>query len=373
MSKFYVVIGSYSPNTAVTNRCMGMIKQFSVRSIDTEVVYLTSDTNRSKAPEMPHIKYTYYWECFEIKNSKIQNLLSVTVYSWLFCRKVKKGDIVYLYGCDHLVNKLVTKEGVEVYQERTEFPAVSKLRFSNTDKYLKSCTKLTGMFVISTHLKTYFESIGVDSSRVHIINMTVDRSRFKNLKRTNTERYIAYCGKATNNKDGVDELIKAFALTSSKHSDVKLYIIGTPPNKSDESGNLELVKRLGISDKVKFVGAVSADDMPQILKNAEVLALDRPDNIQAKYGFPTKLGEYLLTGNPVVITSVGDIPLFLRDGYSVLLAEPNSPNSFSAKLNWALENPDKSHRIGEEGRKIAELEFDSQTETNKIIKVIHGI
>ena len=103
------------------------------------------------------------------------------------------------------------------------------------------------------------------------------------------------------------------------------------------------------------------------------MALDRPDNIQAKYGFPTKLGEYLLTGNPVVITSVGDIPLFLRDGYSVLLAEPNSPNSFSAKLNWALENPDISHRIGEEGRKIAELEFDSQTETNKIIKVIHGI
>ena len=373
MSKFYVVIDSYSPNTAVTNRCMGMIKQFSARYIDTEVVYFTSDIKGSKAPQLPHIKYHYYWEKLGVKNSKIQNLLSITVYSWIFCQRVKAGDIVYLYGCNQLVNMLVGKEGVKVYQERTEYPAVSKLRFSNMEKYLRSCTKLTGLFVISNQLKSYFESVGVDNSRIHVINMTVDRSRFIDVKRTESERYIAYCGKATNNKDGVDELIKAFAITSKKYSDVKLYIIGTPPKRSDESGNIELVERLGISDKVVFTGTVSANEMPQILKNAEILALDRPDNIQAKYGFPTKLGEYLLTGNPVVITSVGDIPLFLRDGYSALIAEPNSSTDFSEKLNWVLENPVKSHEIGAQGRKVAELEFDSQTEANKIIKVIHGI
>ena len=45
-----------------------------------------------------------------------------------------------------------------------------------------------------------------------------------------------------------------------------------------------------------------------------MLVLARPDNIQAKGGFPTKLGEYLATGNPVVVTKVGEIPNYLIDG-----------------------------------------------------------
>ena len=63
------------------------------------------------------------------------------------------------------------------------------------------------------------------------------------------------------------------------------------------------------------------NEVPQLLMDSEVLALDRPNSIQAQCGFPTKLGEYLLTGNPVVVTKVGDIPLFLEDGVSALLAE----------------------------------------------------
>lgn len=69
--------------------------------------------------------------------------------------------------------------------------------------------------------------------------------------------------------------------------------------------------------------------MPQMLKNAEALVLDRPNSLQAQYGFPTKLGEYLLTGNPVVVTKVGDIPLYLKDGVSALLSEDRNPKEFA--------------------------------------------
>ena len=63
------------------------------------------------------------------------------------------------------------------------------------------------------------------------------------------------------------------------------------------SGNLELIENLGVKNSVIFTGIVSAAEIPQILKNATVLALDRPDSLQAQCGFPTKLGEYLLTEN----------------------------------------------------------------------------
>ena len=80
-----------------------------------------------------------------------------------------------------------------------------------------------------------------------------------------------------------------------------MYIIGKTPNKNQAFSNGNLVKELNLEEKVIFTGAVPYTDVPQLLIDAEILALDRPDNKQAKYGFPTKLGEYLMTGNPVVI------------------------------------------------------------------------
>ena len=125
--------------------------------------------------------------------------------------------------------------------------------------------------------------------------------------------------------DGVDELIKSFAIVNKTHPEVKLYIIGKTPDKNDASGNLKLIENLGVKDSIVFTGIVSAADIPQILKNAAVLALDRPDSLQAQCGFPTKLGEYLLTENPVIVTKVGDIPLFLKDGETALLVEERNP------------------------------------------------
>ena len=133
-----------------------------------------------------------------------------------------------------------------------------------------------------------------------------------------------------------------------------------------------MVESLGLKDRIVFTGVVCSQEMPQLLKNAEVLLLARPDGLQAKYGFPTKLGEYLLTENPVVVTKVGDIPKFLKDGESALLAEERNASSFSSKVIWALEHPEESAIIGKEGLRVAIKEFNSKTETAKMVKTIYG-
>ena len=370
MTKFYILKSGYIPDNASTIRFMGMLKAFSDKGIDAEVIFFMSDKNNSEAPQLPHISYHYYWKNFNVKNEKLKILLYLIVFSRLFYSKLKAGDTVYLYGCNEMISRLVNIEGIRVFHERTEHPLVSKLKLLNVRKYLNACTKLDGLFVISSALKEYFESIGVSADKVHIINMTVDASRFESLVKKPSERYIAYCGKATNNKDGVDQLIKSFAITLKTHADVELYIIGTPPRKADESGNLELVESLGITDKVVFTGVIPSEQIPQVLKNAEILALNRPDNMQAKYGFPTKLGEYLLTGNPVVITRVGDIPLFLKDGENALIASPNEPVTFAEKVNWLLDNQQEAIIIGANGVGVAKRNFDSMIEAQKMIRIM---
>ena len=109
------------------------------------------------------------------------------------------------------------------------------------------------------------------------------------------------------------------------------------------------------------------------LKNAEILALARPDNVQAAYGFPTKLGEYLLTGNPVVVTRVGELDNFLVDRESCLFANPNSAEDFADKLLWLLAHPDEGKQIGKKGKRVAELNFNSRIEAQKIIRVLNTL
>ena len=148
---------------------------------------------------------------------------------------------------------------------------------------------------------------------------------------------------------------------------IKLYIIGVIP-KNDEAGNLALIKTLGLENKIALTGEVQAADMPQLLKNAEALVLDRPNNTQAKCGFATKMGEYLLTKNPVIVTEVGDFNLFLAHKESVVFAEPDNINDFAEKVIWVLENKELATKIGEEGYNVAMKYFTYESVVKKIIK-----
>lgn len=87
---------------------------------------------------------------------------------------------------------------------------------------------------------------------------------------------------------------------------------------------------------------------------------------KAQGGFPTKLGEYLVTGLPVVVTKTGEIPLFLQHGQNALLCEPGDVDYFAANLRWALENYDNASRIGREGRVKAETVFNARVQAKEL-------
>ncbi len=353
---------------------MGWARGLSECKVNAEFVFFSPSNHFDKVEEVyPHIKFTYKWDRFYIKNTYLK-FISLFLYIFSFVTHLKKGDTVYVYACPDILKWVLKRKGVYVYDEITEHPEVSLRgnRFSkpSVTKFIDDCKKLDGLFVISENLKTYFSSQGIDERKIHVLNMTVDSTRFDGLVKQTTERYIAYCGNASNSKDGVDQLIKAFAITSQTHPNVKLYVIGPKPKDGQAFPNLALATELGIADKVVFTGMVNSKDIPRLLRNAEICALDRPDNVQAKYGFPTKLGEYLLTGNPVVITSVGNIPQFLEDGVSAYIAAPECPESFAQKLNQALDYPKEACQIGKKGRDVALQQFNCIIETKKIIKVI---
>ena len=290
----------------------------------------------------------------------------------------KKEDKVLLYSYSvmllNIVLAVAKMKGFEVYYELNEHPSVHIPGFeidekssSDLQQLYKRFHELTGILCISTPLKDLMVKCGIAENKVHIVNMLVDPSRFEGLRKQPVEPYIGYCGAADNNKDGVNQLIEAFAMISPKYPRHSLYIMG--PKRSD-CDNEALAKKLGVDKKVVFTGMVSSDKLPQMLVNATVLALARPQSRQAKYGFPTKLGEYLYTGNPVVVTSVGDIPLFLKNEDSAYLVTPDSINDIAVQLDKSLSDGN-AIQIGENGRKVAELNFSQEKVTSQLLDALN--
>jgi len=193
-----------------------------------------------------------------------------------------------------------------------------------------------------------------------VIPIMVDCNEYRSDQSPATNpRLVTYVGMLNEQKDGVTTLMTAFSRVAADLPDLCLRLVGD----SDEArvSNIPEFRRvaaeLGVADRVEFAGQVRRDEIPAYLADSSVLVLARPSSQRAEAGFPTKLGEYLASGRPVVVTRTSDIPEYLTDGESAYLAPPNDVDALAERLRSALAGPGAA-AIGAAGRLVAERCFD---------------
>lgn len=283
------------------------------------------------------------------------------------------ADIIVFY----FVSKVLK---VKYIQEKSEFPFVlnkkslfGKLYAYLYIKYTYKC--FDGMIIMTKHLYNFFTPRVKRNAKLILVPMTVEPERFVNnqIKVNELSKYIAYCGYMGGNKDGVPILIDAFKIVSNKYDNLKLYLIGYTSNVDEYNVLKQKIKDLDLGDKVVFTGKVNRDVIPAYLCNASLLVLARPSSMQSQGGFPSKLGEYLSTGNPVVVTRVGEIPDYLTDGVTAFLADPDSAEAFAKKIDYVLSNPSLAQKVGLAGREVAFNTFNYRMQSKKIVDFIENL
>jgi len=274
---------------------------------------------------------------------------------------------------------LAKNHGIKLLHERTEYPFVD-LRNTKDKLELKLSLifilrKFDGIYVISNALKNYINKCVNGRVPIEIINMIVDPARFKKVvtELPFNDSYIAYCGKLNSEKDGVDILVEAFAkaLKNGKiPPDIKLLLIGDYENEDFSITLEEVIRNHNCFNSIIFTGKVKRDEIPDLLNQASALALARPDNKQAEGGFPTKLGEYLATGKPVIITDVGEIGAFLKDGFNAFIAKPGDVDDFSEKIAEVFSDYKSALKIGSTGKILVENDFNYLKQAEKLAHFI---
>lgn len=171
---------------------------------------------------------------------------------------------------------------------------------------------------------------------------------------------ITYVGMLNEKKDGVVSLMKAFSRIAAEFPAATLRLVGDSDDArvSNVPEYRGIAEGLGVGDRVDFTGQVVHSQIAGYLHEASVLVLARPSSQQADAGFPTKLGEYLASGRPTVVTLTSDIGQYVKDGESAFLIPPDDVDALAEKLRQVLADPKAAEAVASAGRLVAEEFFD---------------
>lgn len=195
--------------------------------------------------------------------------------------------------------------------------------------------------VPSVYLQSVFASHGY---RSRVIHNTVDTSRFTYRSR-NPLRPRLLSIRTFEWYYGVDYTVRAFALVKRSYPEATLDIAGTG---SQEGRLRDLAASLKL-DGIRFLGAVSADGMPAVLDQADILL-----NSSLVDNQPLSILEAMASGLAVVTTGVGDIVNMVEDGTTGTIVPQRNPEAMADAVRSLLKEPDRARDMA--GRAYARLD-----------------
>lgn len=145
------------------------------------------------------------------------------------------------------------------------------------------------------------------------------------------ERLVAYVG-MFKDYQGVDHLVRAFALIADRHPELRLLLVGDGPCRAQYEA---IARERGISDRLILPGLVPHAEVVDWLQLADVLVSPRIDNAVTRGGFVSQMPEYMAAGRPIVATPVSGCRFLLRDGAGILV-EPGDDAALAEGLERAL-------------------------------------
>jgi colanic acid/amylovoran biosynthesis glycosyltransferase len=187
----------------------------------------------------------------------------------------------------------------------------------------------------------------------------VDLDRFRPSDTPAEPNLILHVGRLVEKK-GTKVLIEA--LTANALVGARLVIIGDGPL----GGALERqAQKLG--DRVRFLGALSSDEVANWMRRASVLAAPSVTAADGDAeGLPNVIVEAAASGLPVVGTIHSGIPEAIEDGATGFLVPEGDAGTLAARLADLLDSEQLRRDLGAAARLLAERKFDRRIMTQRL-------
>ena len=219
--------------------------------------------------------------------------------------------------------------------------------------------------VITPRLCRLLLSDGVDEDRVHVIPPGVNPSLFDGpfedpFAGVGRPR-VLFVGRLAPQK-GVRNLVAAAGLLEDMSAQVLL--VGDGPERPALEREAE---RIGLGDRLHFLGFVAHDRLPAVLAHADLLVLP---SLYEELG--TVLLEAMQAGLPIVASKTGGIPDVIEDGVNGLLVPPGNPEALAHAIDRLLADRDLAYRLSEGARERGK-DYDWEVLAERVLAVYRGV
>ena len=300
---------------------------------------------------------------------------------------VHKKSLWTVFRCIKELKKIIQYEDIDVVHARSRVPAwiaffacrQTKATFITTchgyySKHLFSQVMGWGKYVIvpseviGRHM---IDDFGVPHENIRLIPRSVDLDRFdlpREKKTNNATHVISMIGRITPLKGHI-YFLRAMAKVIRTMPFVRIFIIGDAPSKKESyKQELEiLIKRLGLSDYVEFLG--NRQDIPQLLSKTDVLVL----STITQEAFGRVILEAQAAGVPVVATRVGGVVEIIEHEKTGLLVMPKDTEAMAQAVVRLLRDKTLGESLAAEAKKKLNAQYTLAHMAERTIAVYQDV
>lgn len=335
-----------------------------------------------------------------IRKSKIILHLFWSLRSFLICLhtivNIKKYDVIFIYRLsviDKIILIIIGKfYKVKVLLELNEYPYIGESRGLFNIRIIKRIFQYfvfifnirfcNGIIVISENLKLIADKYAPNVKKLKVPILTLNdenENSSSNIDFNSLSPYIFHSGTLTIQKDGIIDVVMAFNQASiylRKRHNIELKFITTNKKCSNEIWNeiQRLLEVENLGSNFIVTGYLGRDELNNYLNNASLFLINKPNSLQNKFNFPTKISDYLNSGNPVIVASEGlELNNYLKDGVNSIVVKPNDINEMANAIIKLILDASLSMKLGSAGKQLSKNELDYIMHANRIIQFINGI
>ena len=318
----------------------------SVYDLNVKIHYLIRKTKKD-----PRIFIKLYYLCKYIKPD--------IIHSWGSMESVYSVPIAKIFGIK-IINCMIrsAKNKIKFFEKfsirsKITFP-FSDLVVSNSKTGLKACK--------APVYKSVCVHNGFDFERIKNI---IEKESVKKIINLNSEKVIGMVATFSDYKD-YKTFILAANIICEKRKDVIFLAIGDGKNLLSSQKYL----KTKFKNNFKFLGRQK--NVESIINVFDVGVLSANTKTIGE-GISNSIMEYMAMGKPVVATKSGGTEELVLHEKTGFIIPAFDPNSLSERILQLLDNKELAIKMGVEGRKRIEKEFNLKKMTKSYITLYHGI
>jgi phosphatidyl-myo-inositol dimannoside synthase len=277
------------------------------------------------------------------------------------------GLVAYLLGKLLQIDYAVVIHGSEINSHRD-----SKMPRRLMEQVLRGARWLIAN---SEYTRRQAIDLGISASKIHVLHPPVappsepselDISLDERLRIEPTSRVLLTAGRLFPRK-GHAQVLHLLAELRDRYPDLHYVITG----EGEYRRTLErLAEDLEISDRVRFLGFISEEELHALYRRCIVYISPSDDDHGDVEGFGIAFAEAGMHGKPVLAGRSGGVEEAVRDEQTGLLVNPRDHNDLRSALVRLLDSPGLRDELGKQAKHLVETELGLEIQAQRLLQIL---